>query len=244
MNWVKALNETDKQFYDECANITITSTYLMEETIKESIGIFQVLIIKFSNNRNMTVEDITKEFDKCFDIMKYLYITSSKRFNLLYGCYIEELKRILKSSNVQNFNIADKRIKVSQIKATNIFKQSMSELKILGDNLIKDCTDFQNEFLNIDELKEKQENISKNIIEDVNNNIDKAKTQYNKIFKQRDIVKYLEDNGFSYKNTGRHANFTDGVNTIPVPMHGTKELGYGLQRKIQKEVREHKNCQL
>lgn len=241
MNWIKELNNVDKQFYDECANIAITSTYLMEETVKENIGIFQALLIRFSNDRNMTVEDITKDFDKCFDAMKFLYITSSKRFHLLYNCYMEELKRILKSSNIQNFNMADKRIKVSQIKANNIFKQSMSELKTLGDNLIKDCIDFQNEFFNIDELEENNENISNNIVENVNKNLDKAKNKYNKIFKQRDLVKYLESNGYEYKNTGRHANYTDGKNTIPIPIHGSKDLGYGLQRKIQKEVVAHKN---
>jgi predicted RNA binding protein YcfA (HicA-like mRNA interferase family) len=241
MNWVKELNDTEKEFYDKCADITITSTYLMEEVVKESIGVYQVLLINLTRDENMTVEDVTREFDKCFKIMEFLYKTSVERFKVLYNLYMEELKRILRNSGLQSFNMVKKRINFSQIKSNNIFKQSMAELKILGDNLIKNCIDFQNEFLEINKDEDKQEDITKNILEDVNKNFDKAKNKYNKIFKQRDLIKYLELNGFTYKNTGRHANYTDGVNTIPVPMHGSKDLGYGLQRKIQKEVVMNRN---
>jgi hypothetical protein len=41
MNWIKELNDTEKEFYDKCADITITSTYLMEEVVKESIGVIK-----------------------------------------------------------------------------------------------------------------------------------------------------------------------------------------------------------
>lgn len=72
--------------------------------------------------------------------------------------------------------------------------------------------------------------------EEFKNECTETKIKYDKLFNQRDMIKFLESNGFTYKNTGRHANYTNGVNTIPVPVHGSKGLGYGLQRKIQKNI--------
>jgi predicted RNA binding protein YcfA (HicA-like mRNA interferase family) len=210
----------------------------MEEITTITLATYQFLSIRLLNG-NMSVEDMIKQLDKLFSAMESLYLESEQKFLNLCSVYIKAIDHILVNSNIQNHSMVEKRIMLSQQKNKNMFKQSMKELKILGDKLLEDCRLFQDEFFKID-IEDEKENLTETITSGINARFEKAKVRYNKIFKQRDLIKYLELNGFTYKNTGRHANYTDGVNTIPMPTHGSKDLGYGLQRKIQKEVLENR----
>ncbi|NRU52470.1 type II toxin-antitoxin system HicA family toxin [Clostridium beijerinckii] len=239
MNCIEALNCNDKIFYDKCADIALNSLYDMEEITTITLEAYQFLSIKLLNG-NMLVEDMIEQLDKLFSAMECLYLESEQKFLNLCSVYVKAIDHILVNSNIQNHSVVEKRIMLSQQRNRGMFKQSMKELKILGDKLLEDCRLFQDEFFKID-IEDEKESLTKTITSGVNDRFEKAKVRYNKIFKQRDLIKYLELNGFNYKNTGRHANYTDGVNTIPVPIHGSKDLGYGLQRKIQKEVMMNKN---
>ena len=240
MNWIEALNCNDKIFYDKCADIALSSLYQMEEVTDATLSICQVLSIRLWNDEDITVHEVIEQLDKSFSAMKSLYLLSEQKILALYDVYTKAIMDIVINSNIKNHNMVEKRIMLSKQKSKNMFKQSMKESKILGDKLIEDCGIFQEELFKF-ETGAKKDDLTKTIVNDMNKTFENTKSQYNKIFKQRDLIKYLESNGFTYKNTGRHANYTDGVNTIPVPVHGSKDLGYGLQRKIQKEVIEHKN---
>jgi hypothetical protein len=136
MNWVKELNDTEKEFYNKCADITMTSTYLMEEAVKESIGIYQVLLMKFTQDDNMTVEDIAKEFDKCFGIMKYLYKTSAERLilflTILKFCTLLLLNILLSSSMYKLYNTLN-------LSTLVLYKNSII-LKHLSNSLVTSST--------------------------------------------------------------------------------------------------------
>jgi predicted RNA binding protein YcfA (HicA-like mRNA interferase family) len=241
MNWVKTLNDMDKVFYDKCADISISALYETEEVIDKIMLTFQTGAINFIKDKNATSKELEDEMIKHVEPLTLVYTKNHQKMIELFDDYSEKATKILRTeSNSQNINIIEKRVMLSNKKCGDILNNTMKELVQLHKSLIADCIKFIGSYFFINK-EDSVENENENIINNIDESFEKTKIKYNKIFKQRDIVKYLEQNGFTYKNTGRHANFSDGVNTIPVPMHSSKELGYGLQRKIQKEVMEHKN---
>lgn len=241
MNWVKTLNDIDKNFYDKCADLSILSLYETEDITNETMTIFQDKSIKFVKNE-INIEEVQLIMNEQLVKIQNSYNSNEKKFIDLFKLYSNEITDIVESKRLNHINIAIKRVQLSNQKCNGILKSILVELQQLQKSLIVDFHNFlKNYFIIHKNDDSSNDDFSDNISNDINKTIEKTKTQYNKIFKQRDLIKYLESNGFTYKNTGRHANFTDGINTIPVPMHGSKELGYGLQRKIQKEVIEHKN---
>jgi predicted RNA binding protein YcfA (HicA-like mRNA interferase family) len=242
MNWIKSLNNIDKNFYDKCADIAISSLYEMEEITDITIKSFQEKSIEYFSNKNSSIDVIKTPLMESLDKMNSLYEINQKRFMNLFDSYQQEINIMFNSINNKTYNMLNKRLLLSRQKSGYLLKSTLNELAKLQENLVKDIVCFKDTYFVFKENdKEQSKDATIDITDNIDKNIEKTKIQYNKIFKQRDLIKYLEENGFTYKNTGRHANYTDGVNTIPVPIHGSKDLGYGLQRKIQKEVVMNRN---
>lgn len=132
--------------------------------------------------------------------------------------------------------LAEKRILLSEHKMKSMHSKILYELYQLDLQIYKNTNEFINDTFIVKDGEE-------DIILDINNTIskvvqqvDKTKIKYEKIFKQRDLIKYLENNGFCYKRHGRHANYSNGILTIPIPLHGSKDINFVIQRKIQKQI--------
>ena len=55
--------------------------------------------------------------------------------------------------------------------------------------------------------------------------------------KGKDIIKVLEKNGWqSLRTKGSHVRMGKGVLRTTVPMHGSKDIGQGLLRAIEKQT--------
>ena len=56
--------------------------------------------------------------------------------------------------------------------------------------------------------------------------------------KTTELHRLVRANGWEVvRQTGSHIIYRKGTVTYPVPYHGSKELGMGLERKIRKEMR-------
>lgn len=55
--------------------------------------------------------------------------------------------------------------------------------------------------------------------------------------KGKDVIKYLKKNGFKVViQNGSHVKLTDGLRTLTVPIHGSKDIGKGLLIEILKQA--------
>jgi len=58
-----------------------------------------------------------------------------------------------------------------------------------------------------------------------------------KIVKTTEFHKLVRVNGWEVlRQTGSHIIYRKGIVTYPVPFHGAKELGKGLENKIRKDM--------
>ena len=189
-------------------------------------------MIERSQSQNQDEQSLIKLLDDVCNPIIDKHQLNTDKLCKLYDGYIDEMQAIFV---VINYNpIAKRRILITEKKYKDVLFKSIAMSRNLKNSFIKGLPIFVDDFFEIEEDDSERELKCTEFKEEI---IEQVKIQYNKIFKQRDIIKYLEKNGYEYKNTGRHANYTNGVNTIPIPIHGSKDLGYGLQRKIQKEVK-------
>ena len=56
--------------------------------------------------------------------------------------------------------------------------------------------------------------------------------------KPRELIKFLEDNGYSFIRArgGSHHIYGNGTNSIPVPVHGSKDFGEDFIRMVLLET--------
>ncbi|MGN6439773.1 MAG: type II toxin-antitoxin system HicA family toxin [Agriterribacter sp.] len=55
--------------------------------------------------------------------------------------------------------------------------------------------------------------------------------------KSSELHRFIFKNGWKHvRTTGSHYIYQKGGRTYPVPFHGTKEVGKGLEKKIKKEM--------
>ena len=52
-----------------------------------------------------------------------------------------------------------------------------------------------------------------------------------------EFIRLAERNGWTrVRQTGSHIIFAKGKRTYPIPYHGSKEIGKGLEKKARKEM--------
>jgi len=56
--------------------------------------------------------------------------------------------------------------------------------------------------------------------------------------KPRELIKFLEANGYGFIRAkgGSHHIYGNGINSVPVPIHGSKDFGEDFIRMILKET--------
>jgi len=53
----------------------------------------------------------------------------------------------------------------------------------------------------------------------------------------KEMIKLLQKNGFKIiSQNGSHVKLSNGIVTVPVPQHGNKDLGKGLEQAILKQA--------
>jgi len=54
----------------------------------------------------------------------------------------------------------------------------------------------------------------------------------------KDVIKILKNNGWTHTSTrGSHYKMEkEGFRSVPIPVHGSKELGVGLLKAIEKQT--------
>ena len=61
--------------------------------------------------------------------------------------------------------------------------------------------------------------------------------------KPREMIKFLEMNGYRFLRAkgGSHHIYSNGINSVPIPIHGSKDFGEDLIRMILRETGIGKN---
>ena len=56
--------------------------------------------------------------------------------------------------------------------------------------------------------------------------------------KPRDLIKFLEVNGFNFIRAkgGSHHIYSNGIKSVPIPIHGNKDFGEDFLRMILRET--------
>ena len=56
--------------------------------------------------------------------------------------------------------------------------------------------------------------------------------------KPLELIKFLEANGYAFIRAkgGSHHIYSNGINTVPVPIHGSKDFGEDFIRMILRET--------
>ena len=54
----------------------------------------------------------------------------------------------------------------------------------------------------------------------------------------RDLIKFLEANGYIFIRAkgGSHHIYSDGIHSIPIPIHGSKDFGEDFIKTVLKET--------
>ena len=62
--------------------------------------------------------------------------------------------------------------------------------------------------------------------------------------KSRELIKFLEANGYRFISAkgGSHHIYSNGTNSIPIPIHGSKDFGEDFIRMILRETGISKSC--
>lgn len=61
--------------------------------------------------------------------------------------------------------------------------------------------------------------------------------------KPRELIKFLEANGYKFIRAkgGSHHIYGNGVNSVPIPIHGSKDFGEDFIRMVLREAKISKN---
>jgi len=56
--------------------------------------------------------------------------------------------------------------------------------------------------------------------------------------KPRELIKFLESNGYKFVRAkgGSHHIYSDGTHSVPIPIHGSKDFGEDFIRMILREA--------
>ena len=56
--------------------------------------------------------------------------------------------------------------------------------------------------------------------------------------KPRELVKFLEVNGYNFVRAkgGSHHIYSNGINSVPIPIHGSKDFGEDFIRMVLRET--------
>ena len=56
--------------------------------------------------------------------------------------------------------------------------------------------------------------------------------------KPRELIKFLESNGYEFSRAkgGSHHIYSNGVHSVPIPIHGSKDFGEDFIRMILRET--------
>jgi len=56
--------------------------------------------------------------------------------------------------------------------------------------------------------------------------------------KSRELLKFLEDNGYSFIRAkgGSHHIYSNGVHSVPIPIHSRKDFGEDFIRMVLREI--------
>ncbi|MCL2873718.1 MAG: type II toxin-antitoxin system HicA family toxin [Defluviitaleaceae bacterium] len=63
------------------------------------------------------------------------------------------------------------------------------------------------------------------------------------VMKPRELIKFLEANGYKFIRAkgGSHHIYGNGVNSVPIPIHGSKDFGEDFIRMVLREAKISKN---
>ncbi|MGL4731561.1 MAG: type II toxin-antitoxin system HicA family toxin [Clostridium sp.] len=246
-NWIKVFNEVEAEAYEmtyEVGNVieeilktdytevsklcekTLIETKYNNKKFKSLDEKFRYIIMRFNevaelNTNKKSIKDIGEKMGRKID--EYHYGVDMLLLSKIQECTNIEEKLFLKRRQLLLMRLA-KQLDAYQKMFLHEILDSETELKT---ELMNYVFDFNSKYQNkkLDELRE---------LETLT--IDKFK--YRKIFDYKDMCKHAKSNGFEHKRTtGDHMMFEHKKTKelIPIPAH---ELGYGLMREIQKEIKE------
>ena len=57
--------------------------------------------------------------------------------------------------------------------------------------------------------------------------------------KPRELIRFLENNGYKFARAkgGSHHIYSNGIHSVPVPIHGSKDFGEDFLRMILRETK-------
>lgn len=215
-----------REFYKMCEDVLVETKYNNKkfDSIDEKC---LYLISEYNKIAVMRKEE--NKFNKILDWFKQEMITLDSDIddmiinNVLKKCFNVDRNRFFNRKKLLDARLRkqlDSYIKLF-LGAINSAEQDV--IKELNEYVIYFTNKYENRKL--DELRELE-------------NITIDKFQYRKIFDYKDMCKHAKENGFKHKRTtGDHMMFEHKKTkeVLPIPAH---ELGYGLMREIQKEIKE------
>lgn len=248
-NWIAEFNKVERKAYD----MTYELGGRLEKIYNEEYGDeFYNLCI------NTLIE--TKYNNKSFNNIdeKFLYLIS--RFNVIASIR-KEKDRFNKVINNLKQEMILNDLKINEMIINNVLRKCnsieknkfLNRKKLLETRLVKQLDSYLNLFLkaianNEQEVVDELNKYVKDFTEKYENKkIDKLrelekitieKCKYNKIFSYKKMKKLAESKGFKHKRTTGDHMMYEHIKTkqlIPIPAH---DLGYGLMKEIQKEIRE------